>query len=331
MLPTVARPLTGRPPVNDRGARLDPQVHLVLRILEASRRPALDELGPVRARLEMERLSLLSDPSVVPLHRVEDQCIPGPAGELPIRVYSPQDHRGRHPALVYLHGGGFVLGSLESHDALCRFLAHRSGSVVIAVDYRLAPEHPFPAAVEDVCAAFRWIRDQAAAFHLDPKRIAIGGDSAGGNLAAVLCQELRDAGEPGPCFQLLVYPCTDMSRSSDSHRTFANGFFLTERMMDWFLANYLTRPSEEANPRASPLKATDLSGLPPAHIAVAGFDPLRDEGEAYADALAAAGVPTTLRRYESLIHGFVNLSGIVEAARHAVGDLADVVRTHLRP
>jgi acetyl esterase len=327
-LPTVAQPLTGRPPVNDRGAALDPQVHLMLRLLEASGRPTLDELGPDRARVEAERLPLLSDLAPVPLHRVEEQWIPGPGGEIPVRIYAPNGGPDR-PAVFYVHGGGFVIGSLDSHDALCRFYALRTGATVIAVDYRLAPEHPFPAAVEDVLAAFRWIRDEAAAFHVDPARIAVAGDSAGGNLAAVLCQQLRDAGEPGPCFQMLTYPGTDLSRSCESHRTFAEGFFLTEKMMDWFVANYLTDPSEEKDPRASPLVTADLSGLPPTHVAVAGFDPLRDEGEAYADALSAAGVPTTLRSYETLIHGFVSMGGIVEAARHAVEDLAAVLRVQL--
>jgi acetyl esterase len=329
-LPTLTQPLFGAPPVNDRGAALDPQVHLMLRLLDASKRPSFDELGPARARVEMDRLPLLSDLAPVPLHRVEDQMIPGPAGEIPIRVYVPEPGAARRPAVVYFHGGGFVIGSLDSHDALCRFYAHRTGATVIAVDYRLAPEHPFPAAVDDTLAAFRWIRDRAAAFHLDPERIAVAGDSAGGDLAAVVCQALRDAGERGPCFQLLTYPATDLSRSCESHRTFAEGFYLTEAMMDWFVANYLTDPSEEKHPRASPLVTAELSGLPPAHVTVAGFDPLRDEGEAYAEALGAAGVPTTLRSYETLIHGFVNMGGLIEAARHAIEDQADVLRARLR-
>ncbi|HJL16327.1 MAG TPA: alpha/beta hydrolase [Sandaracinaceae bacterium LLY-WYZ-13_1] len=329
-LPSVARPLTGVLPQNDRGARLDPSVHLALRVLEAGGNPTFDELGADRARVEFEKLPRLADVPPLPVERVEDQWIPGPDGEIPIRIYRPREAPAPGPAVLYFHGGGWVVGSLASHDATCRFFARRTGLTVIAVDYRLAPEHAFPAAVEDAVAAFRWVRDHGAAFGVDGARIAVAGDSAGGNLAAVVCAQVRDADEPMPAFQLLIYPGTDLTRSMPSHRLFAEGFFLTERTMDWFVASYLTDPSQETDPRGSPLALEDKRGLPPAHVAVAGFDPLRDEGEAYAEALREAGVPTTLRCYESQIHGFVQMGGIVESAAHATDDLAAVLSQRLR-
>nr|QRD81017.1 lipolytic protein [uncultured bacterium] len=303
----------------------------MLTILALARRPAWDELGPVRARRELVAQSRLAAVEAVPVHRVEDRRIDADHDELRVRIYVPHGGPGRRPATVYFHGGGFVLGDLESHDALCRHLAVRSGSTVIAVDYRLAPEHPFPAAVEDACAAYAWALESAGALGIDPERIAVAGDSAGGNLAAVVAQDARDRGLRPPAFQLLIYPATDMSRSAASHRTFAEGFLLTEAVIDWFFANYLTDPAQHRDPRCSPLLARDLSGLPPAHVVTAGFDPLRDEGEQYAEALRAAGVEATSRCYDTLIHGFVSMSGLIEAAARAVDDLGDVLRARLWP
>ena len=323
-------PLFGAPPRNDRGAPLDEQTHVMLGILARAGRPTLDQLGPTRARAELRAQADLGKLSPPPLHRVEDRRIDTPEADLPVRIYTPRSG-GVLPATVYFHGGGFVIGDLESHDALCRALALRSGSVVVAVDYRLAPEHPFPCAAHDACAAFRWTVANASALGIDPSRVAVAGDSAGGNLAAVVAQVMRDEGGVMPSFQLLIYPAVDLTRSFESHRTFRSGYFLTESLMDWFLANYVSDPAHMRDPKGSPIVTRDLAGLPPAHVVTAGFDPLRDEGEAYADALRAAGVPATSRCYDSLIHGFTAMGGLVDAAAHAVDDLGAHLHRALWP
>lgn len=321
----LRRGLAGPAPRNDRGVRLDPQLHLMLSLLGRANRPTLEELGVDEGRAEMRQLTKLSDVPPRPLHRVEDRWIAGPTGEIPVRLYTARP--GRRPAILYFHGGGFVIGDLDTHDGLCRLLADRADAHVIAVHYRLAPENAFPAAVEDCVAAFRHVHANADAFDVDPDRIAVAGDSAGGNLSAVVCQQTR--GGPTPAFQCLIYPATEMTRSHTSHRTFAEGFYLTTPMIDYFLASYLTTPEEETDPRASPLVTAELTGLPPAHVVVAGFDPLRDEGEAYAEALMGAGVPTTFADYSSLIHGFANMGGLIDAARWAVEDIADALHRGL--
>jgi acetyl esterase len=262
---------------------------------------------------------------------VEEHALEGAEGAIGMRLFAPRAGPGALPATVYFHGGGFVLGSLASHACICGALAERANTAVIAVDYRLAPEHPFPAATEDACAAFRWVIEHAGSLGVDPARVAVAGDSAGGNLAAVVCQATRARGEASPVFQLLLYPAVDLTRSCDSHRTFREGFFLTEPLMDWFLASYLTDPAQASDPLGSPLATRDLTGLPPAHVVTAGFDPLRDEGEAYARALMEAGVPVTLRCYESLIHGFVSMGGLIDAAAHAIDDCGDALHRALWP
>ncbi len=324
--PALPRALLGPAPVNDRGEVLDPSLHAVLTFMRRTGRGALDHLGAAAARAEYERLGRLLDLPDVPLPSVRDISLDGPAGPIPARIYRPRS--GLLPALVYFHGGGFVIGSLETHDRLCRFFARAADVAVVAVDYRLAPEHPFPAAPEDARAAFLDVVARAEALEIDPRRVAVGGDSAGGNLSAGVCQALA-AGEPRPAFQLLIYPGVDMTRSADSHKHFGEGFLLDATLMDWFLANYLTSPADERDPRASPLCTADLRDLPPALVVVAGFDPLRDEGEAYARALMEAGVPTTLRSYGSLVHGFATMAGGIVAARRAVEDLAAALREAL--
>ncbi|MCB9597709.1 MAG: alpha/beta hydrolase [Sandaracinaceae bacterium] len=327
----LGRPLFGPPPRNDRGVPLDREVHTLVTLLERGARPSLDSLGPERARVEFTNQTRLAEMPREPLHRVEDQWITGPAGELAVRVYTPRGGPDPLPAIVYYHGGGFVVGGLDSHDASCRHLARHATATVIAVDYRMAPEDPFPAAVDDACATFRWVHANVGALAIDPARIAVAGDSAGGNLAAVVAQQMRSEGHPPPCWQLLIYPATDMTRSCESHALFADGFFLNGSTVDWFLANYLSDPTQALDPRASPLATRDVSGLPPAHVVVAGFDPLRDEGEAYAHALMAAGVPTTLRCYGSQVHGFFGMGGLIRSAAWAVEDIAGEARRALWP
>ena len=235
--------------------------------------------------------------------------IDGPA-PIPARHYEPLEPGGPHPLLVYYHGGGFLYGDLDTHDNVCRILCRHAGAHVLAVDYRLSPEHPFPAAVEDARAALRWAYVNAERLGADPSRIGVGGDSAGGNLAAVTSQLAANDGGPAPVLQLLIYPVTDFTIRRRSRELFGDGFLLTNAEMDWFEANYLGPGSPQASdPRASPLLATDLSGLPPAFVVTAAFDPLRDEGEAYARALQDAGTPATLRRFPGFIHGFINAAG----------------------
>jgi acetyl esterase len=232
------------------------------------------------------------------------------------------------PALIYYHGGGFVIGNLDTHDSTCRRLANKSRCLVIAIDYRLAPEHPFPAPIDDGVAAFRHIRDNAPSFGADATRLAVGGDSAGGAIAAVVCQACRDAGEHTPAFQMLIYPATDSSKQSRSRREFAEGYFLTKDLIDWFWKAYVPAGADLADLRLSPLLARDLSGLPPAFVLTAGYDPLRDEGRAYADRLIDAGVKTTYVNYPGTIHGFFSLTRFLQQGLKANDEAAAVLAAH---
>jgi acetyl esterase len=252
---------------------------------------------------------------------VEDRRLAGPGGELPVRVYRPPG-TGPFPALVYLHGGGWVLGGLDTHDGTCRALARAVPCVVVSVDYRLAPEHPFPCAAEDAWAATRHVAANAAAFGAEPGRIAVGGDSAGGNLAAVVALMARDRGGPSLVHQLLVYPVIDAAMDTPSYRENAEGYFLTADAMAWFWGHYVPDPAARRNPYASPLRAADLAGVAPAQVLTAEFDPLRDEGETYAARLRAAGVPVTLRRFDGMIHGFFSMTGSLDQAAVAVEEAA---------
>jgi acetyl esterase len=232
------------------------------------------------------------------------------------------------PTILYFHGGGWTIGSLEAYDRPCRFFCARSGCALVAVDYRLAPEHKFPAAIDDSLAAYRWLITEAVALGIDPARIVLAGDSAGGNIAAVAAQLLRD--EPrSPCLQWLIYPATDLAMASPSHTTCGEGFLLTHTAMKWFRNHYLNDLGEIDDPRASPLRAGDLSGVAPALIYTAGFDPLRDEGQAYAERLSAAGVKTIHREFDSLIHGFAGMRGALQAAARAMDDMVAGLRHEL--
>ena len=256
---------------------------------------------------------------------VEDRSLPGPGGALKVRVYHPQPG-ARLPLTVFLHGGGFVSLGLESHDNLCRRLALQASTVVVAVDYRLAPEHRFPAAVDDACAAVRWLHAQADSIGADPARIAVAGDSAGGNLAAVVAQQLRGPGEPRLCHQLLLYPVIDSACDSASYREFGDGAMLSAGMMRWFWSQYLSHAQDCLDPRASPLRQADLCAVPAATVITAECDPLRDEGEAYAQALSAAGVAVNQRRWPGQFHGFISLQGQLAEAGRALDFAAGSLR-----
>jgi acetyl esterase len=258
-----------------------------------------------------------------------DRTIAGPAGRLRIRIYRPAGAVARLlPAILYFHGGGWVMGSLEGYDLVYRYFCARAGCVLVAVDYRLAPEHKFPAGIDDAVAAYRWLQAEATELGVDPARIVIAGDSAGGNVAAVAAQLLRGEERP-PCLQWLIFPATDFSFDTASYRSCGEGFMVTRAAMEWFRGHYLNGQADIGDPRASPLKANDLAGLPPALVYTAGFDPLRDEGQAYADRLTAAGVKTIHHEFESLIHGFVGLRGTVQAAARAMDDMVAGLRHEL--
>ncbi len=265
-----------------------------------------------------------SEPSVF------DTAIPGPEGEIPARFYEPHGiGLENRPLIVYFHGGGWTVGDLDTCDSVCRFLALHTPAAVLSVGYRLAPEHPFPAAVEDALAAYRWAALDNARLGIDPARIAVAGDSAGGNLAAAVSLLARDEGDPSPAMQALIYPVTDVDGGQQSRDTFAKGFLLGRADMDWFERHYLPPDVDRADPRVSVLRAADLSGLPPAYVTTAGFDPLRDEGEAYAARMREAGVEVTLRRHPGLIHGFANMTAISRTAHGAMLELANALHAGL--
>jgi len=303
---------------------LDPQAKALLDQLVASNMPPLETLSPTEARTLAATLGAMGGPPQ-PVASVDDRRIPGPAGEIPIRTYTPVG-RPPFPALVYFHGGGWVIGSIEMYDSVCRALANAAGCVVVSVDYRLAPEHKFPAAAEDAYAATQWVARNTALINVDPARIAIGGDSAGGNLTAVVALMARDRGGPRLVHQLLVYPVTDASCDTRSYRENADGYFLTAEMMRWFWNHYVNSDADRANGYASPLRAQSLAHLPSAFVITAEFDPLRDEGEAYAERLKAAGVPVKLTRYDGMIHGFFNMGAFLDRAAASIAAAAEELR-----
>ncbi|MBI1213213.1 MAG: alpha/beta hydrolase fold domain-containing protein [Alphaproteobacteria bacterium] len=307
---------------------LDAIVKGLLDEMAANPQPKLWELPPAGGREMYRMIATQLETQGISIGKVENKTIPGPGGQLPIRVYTPVASGGTGlPALVFFHGGGFVIGDLETHDALCRTLANESGAKVIAVDYRLAPEHKYPAAADDCYAATKWVESNASSLGIDPNRIAVGGDSAGGNLAAVVCQMAKQKGAPSIVFQLLIYPVTQYRANTESMKSFAEGYFLERRTMDWFFDQYTDAASVDPNdPRLSPLAASDLSGLPRAYVVTAGFDPLRDEGKAYADKLNRAGVAAISVDYPSMIHGFFNMSAVLPQARQAIADAGAALR-----
>lgn len=314
---------TSELPVNDLGNVLDADTHALL--AQMARRGRFDPRRPIGlARWEYDTLGPLLDVPKVPLARVEPLSIEGGAGPLRARLYVPRESRDSMRGLVWLHGGGFVIGSLRSHDHALRLVAREADAVVVAVDYRLGPEHRFPAAHDDALAAIRWVWREAAALGIDRARLAVGGDSAGANLATSSCIALRDRGEPLPALQVLVYPATDVDAATASKARLAEGFILTQPMMDWFMAHYLRGEADHADPRISVARAP-LAGLPPAIVSTAGFDPLRDEGDAYADALAKAGVRVERRAEPRLVHNWLVMGGAVPEAARALRSLAHAV------
>ncbi len=296
---------------------LDPEVQRYL-----AEQAALNQPPPGTLTAQQQRDGMRSRRVM----RVEDRTIPGPGGAIPIRIYTPP-LPGALPALVYFHGGGFVIGDLDTSDFRCRLTTEWVGCVVVSVDYRMAPEHIFPAAAEDCYAATAWVAAHAAELRVDPARIAVGGDSAGGNLAAVVALMARDEGTPALMFQLLGYPVTDANFETASYRENAEGHGLSLAQMRWFWDLYVPDLEERSNPLAAPLRAESLAGLPPALVATAEFDPLRDEGEAYARRLAEAGVKVELRRYDGLIHGFFGQTADFAAARAAFNDSVAALRS----
>lgn len=307
---------------------LDPQV---ARYLQAELEAAGEEQEPLS--LEEQRrqcvLGMLAEAGPPePVAAVEDRLLPGPGGELRVRVYTPAGAAsGPLPALVYFHSGGWVFGSIEGHDPVCRALANRASCLVVSVEYRLAPEHPFPAAPEDCYAATRWVAEHASEINADPARVAVGGDSSGGNLAAAVALMARDRGGPRLCQQVLIYGETDYYESGTaSYTTCAEGYGLTRASMAWFWDQYLTRPADRLHPYAAPLRAADLGGLAPALIITAEYDPVRDEAEHYARRLQQAGIPTRLSRYDGMIHGFFRMFTVFERSHDALAEIAAALR-----
>jgi acetyl esterase len=332
--PAAQRRLFGAPPRID-GQTLASDIHALLKLAELAGSESFltgKSVAEARAKARHEARVIGSQPPI-PMARVQVRQIPGQGGAIPARFYAPANLSADAPAplLVYFHGGGWVIGDLDTHDDACRFLAVAAGIAVLSIDYRLAPEHPFPAPLEDAWAGFAWALANAAELGVDPARIAIGGDSAGANLAAVVSLLARAGGGAMPAMQLLIYPPTDAAAELPSRRLFAEGFLLTRGDMEAFERAYLPPGVDAADPRASVLLAPDLRGLPPAYVATAGFDPLRDEAEAYALRMREAGVKVALRRHPGLVHSFVNLTAISRSSRAAMLEAAGALSMGLAP
>lgn len=315
--------LAGAPPVVRDGRVLDRRVQALIHVGDRLGLTLDDaDEGVVARRERLARAAALGMPKRMGIH-VVDRMIPGPAGEIPVRIYRRFGLPEGSPAIVYLHGGGWATGDLDTHDASCRLLADDSDCLVVSVDYRLAPEHPFPAAVDDAVAAYRWVQLNSAELSIETGRVGVMGDSAGGNLAAVIAQVTRDTDVPPPVAQCLVYPATDLLMREKSHELFAEGFFLSRASMEWYRAQYLPDRPDWESPLASPIEQPDLTGVAPALIITAGFDPLRDEGRRYAERLADAGVATRYRCYDDMVHGFFGMGilpdGMAMASEICVG------------
>lgn len=310
---------------------LHPQCVALVKALAAREEPTVDQVSPTQARHAYQSRGSLVQPAAPPVAKIEDVGLPLGRRHLALRLYRPlgSSDEALLPTLVYFHGGGWLLGNIDTHDTLCRELCNASQACVVSVDYRLAPEHPYPAALDDARAALEWVFANAADAGIDARRVAVGGDSAGGNLAAVLAIEMRDMPERRIAFQLLVYPAVDLRCTSDSFVRNGEGFVLTHQLMSYFVCQY-AQAADLSDWRLSPALCESLDGVPPALVIVAGFDPLHDEGAAYAQQLSAAGVQTTLLNFERQIHGFLTMGKVIDEANEAVLICAVAVQRALR-
>jgi len=310
---------------------LHPQVQAVMDAMAQLNLPPPHIIPVDQARAQFMRTRAIYVAPALAVASVVDRTIPGPGGQIPIRVYRPagSEPGASLPALVYLHGGGWVFGDLDSHDSLCREVCNLAGCAVVSVAYRVAPENKFPAAVDDAIAALRYVAANGKDLATDSAKLAVGGDSAGGTLAAVAALTFRDAGGPRLRLQVLIYPVTDMALDSPSYTRIANGYTLPRERMLFFREAYLRGPEDISDWRASPLKARDLSNLPPALVHTAAQDPLVDEGKGYADRLAAAGVPVTYNCYEGMVHGFLTMAGAVDAGHTGIAEIAAALKRAL--
>jgi len=323
----LLRALSGGAAVYRGGRTLDPRLQLLA--AAASRAPALSQLPPEEARhASAQALAIMAgrpEPGVT----VEALSVPGAAEVLPARIYRPHDQDPDTPLIVFAHFGGGVIGDLDTCETFCRILAKITRAPVLSAAYRLAPEHRFPAALDDMMSAYGWARDNATRFGAPAGQAAIGGDSIGGNFAAVIAQELKRRGEAQPALQLLIYPCVDVASETASMATYGDTYPLSRALMDWFMSHYMGPQADPADPRLSPLREPDLAGLAPAVVVTAGFDPLVDQGEAYARRLRSAGTPVAYRCYDSLTHGFTAFTGMVPCADVACREIAGLVREGL--
>ncbi|HJW39612.1 MAG TPA: alpha/beta hydrolase [Rhizomicrobium sp.] len=309
---------------------LDPIVKGFLDQMKAMGGPKMSEAGAAAGREQFAALLQMVGPRDVPVGKVENKTVPTPAGNVPVRVYSPvAAGADPMPALVYFHGGGFVIGNIETHDGLCRLMANEGGLRVVSVDYRLAPEKKFPAAFDDALAALTWVATNASEIGVDANRIAVGGDSAGGALAAEVTQAVKAKGGIALAAQMLLFPVTQIGEETPSLKEFAVGYFLEKETLDWFYKSYVPAGADLNDPRLSPLRAKDVSGLPPAYIMLGGFDPLHDEGMRYADKLRAAGVKVTVADFGDMVHCFVYLQSVLPQARDALAGAAKAVAAML--
>ena len=289
--------------------------------------PKTWQMTPAEARESFAALMQLAGPKDVPIGRVANLSIPAPHGAIAARAYAPVASGGEAlPALIFFHGGGWVIGNVDTHDGLCRILANGSGCAVISVEYRLSPEAKHPAAVDDAVAAVEWVEKNAAQLSVDPNRLAVGGDSAGGDLAAVVAQIAKEKGGPKLAFQMLLFPVTQIGEETTSLREYAENYFLERKTLDWFYGHYLPADADRKDPRISPLAAKDVSGLPPAYVMLAGFDPLHDEGLAYAEKLRAAGVAVTVADYPDMVHDFIYLQAVLPQASEALNAAATALK-----